>query len=104
MYDHMLPCRVFVVIRNSVKSVCICECDLYGRYICYKNMVYICNVCCVHIIRPDNKHPIIITRGDLSDSGGVLINIRRLTLRSQFCFVKTFIGGQDATIVIICTE
>ena len=37
-------------------------------------------------------------RGDLSDSVGILINIRRLTVRSQFCFVKTFTGGQDATI------
>ena len=41
-----------------------------------------------------------VTRGDLSDSVGILINIRRLTLRSQFCFDKTFIGGQDVTIVI----
>ena len=41
-----------------------------------------------------------VTRGDLSDNVGILINIRRLTLRSQFCFDKTFIGGQDATIVI----
>ena len=54
----MLQCRVFVVIRNGMKSVFMCECDLYGRYICYKNMVYICNVCCVHIIRPDKGHPI----------------------------------------------
>ena len=41
-----------------------------------------------------------VTRGDLSDSVGILINIRRLTLQSHFCFNKTFIGGQDATIVI----
>ena len=40
-----------------------------------------------------------VTRGDLSDSVGILINIRRLTLRSQFCFDKIFIGGQDATIL-----
>jgi len=33
-----------------------------------------------------------------------IINIRRLTLRSQFRFVKTFIGGQDATIVITYTD
>ena len=45
-----------------------------------------------------------VTRGDLSDSVGILINIRRLTLRSQFCFDKTFIGGQDATIVITYTD
>ena len=32
------------------------------------------------------------------------INIRRLTLRSQFCFDKTFIGGEDATIVITYTD
>ena len=32
------------------------------------------------------------------------INIRRLTLRSQFCFDKTFIGGQDVTIVITYTD
>ena len=56
---HVLSCSVFVVIRNGMKSVFMCECDLYGRYICYKNMVYICNVCCVHIIRPDKRHPII---------------------------------------------
>ena len=54
----MLPCRVFVVIRNGMKSVFMCECDLYGRDICYKNMVYICNVCCGHIIRPDKRQPI----------------------------------------------
>ena len=45
-----------------------------------------------------------VTRGDLSDSVGILINIQRLTLRSQFCFDKTFIGGQNATIVITCTD
>ena len=45
-----------------------------------------------------------VTRGDLSDNIGILINIRRLTLRSQFCFDKTFIGGQDATIVITYTD
>ena len=45
-----------------------------------------------------------VTRGDLSDSIGILINIRRLTLRNQFCFVKTFIGGLDATIVITYTD
>ena len=39
-----------------------------------------------------------VTRGDLNDRVGILINIRRLTLRSQFCFDNTFIGGQDATI------
>ena len=41
-----------------------------------------------------------VTCGDLNDSVGILINIRRLTLQSQFCFDKTFIGSQDATIVI----
>ena len=45
-----------------------------------------------------------VTRGDLSDSIGILINIRHLTLRSQFCFYKTFIGGQDATIVWFCNK
>ena len=45
-----------------------------------------------------------VTRGDLSDSIGILINIRRLTLQSQFCFDTTFIGGQDATIVITYTD
>ena len=45
-----------------------------------------------------------VIRGDLSDIVGILINIRRLTLRSQFCFDKTFIGGQDATIVINYTD
>ena len=45
-----------------------------------------------------------VTRGNLSDSVGNLINIRRLTLQSQFCFDKTFIGGQDATIVITYTD
>ena len=39
-----------------------------------------------------------VTRGDLSDSVEILINIRRLTLRSQFCFDKTFIGSQDRTL------
>ena len=50
MQYHVLACRVFVVIRNGMKSVFMCECDLYGRYICYKNMVYICNTCmlCAH--------------------------------------------------------
>ena len=55
----MLPCCVFVVIRNGMKSVFMCKCDLYGRDICSKNMVYICNVCFVHIIRPDKRQPII---------------------------------------------
>ena len=41
-----------------------------------------------------------VTHSDLSDSVRSLINIRPLTLRSQFCFDKTFIGSQDATIVI----
>ena len=41
-------------------------------------------------------------RGGLNDSVDILINIRRLTLRSQFCFVKTFIGSQDVTIIITC--
>ena len=45
-----------------------------------------------------------VTRRDLSDIVGILINIRRLTLQSQFCFDKTFIGGQDATIVITYTD
>ena len=45
-----------------------------------------------------------VTRCDLRDSVGILINIRRLTLRSQFCFDKIFIGVQDATIVITYTD
>ena len=46
-----------------------------------------------------------VTRGDLSDSVGILINIRRLTLRSQFCLdKKNIIGGHDATIVIAYTD
>ena len=45
-----------------------------------------------------------VTRSDLSDSVGIRINIRRLTLRSQFSFVKTFIGSQDATIAITYTD
>ena len=45
-----------------------------------------------------------VTRDNLTDSVGILINIRRLTLHSQFCFDKTFIGGQDATIVITYTD
>ena len=49
-------------------------------------------------------HRVGVTRGDLSDSIGIFINIQRLTLRSQFCFDKTFIGGQDATIVITYTD
>ena len=53
----MLPCRVFVVIRNGMKSVFMSECNLYGwvcffqgRYI-FKNInvVYICsNMLCAH--------------------------------------------------------
>ena len=42
-----------------------------------------------------------VTRADLSTA---YINIQRLTLRSQFCFDKTFIGSQDATIVITYTD
>ena len=45
-----------------------------------------------------------VTRGDLSDSVRILIHIQRLTLLSHFCFVKTFIGGQDATIVVTYTD
>ena len=45
-----------------------------------------------------------VTRADLSDRVGILINIRRLTLRNQFCFDNTFIGGQDAKIVITYTD
>ena len=65
MHDHVMqcqgdglqmqPCGVFVVIRNGMKSVFMCECNLYGwvffqgRYIYYKNMVYICNnILCAH--------------------------------------------------------
>ena len=44
---------------ERLDSVFLCECDLCGRYIGYKNMVHICNVCCMHIIRPGNIHPII---------------------------------------------
>ena len=53
----MLLCRVFVVIRNGMKSVFMCECDLYGWL-------------------PVGKGQRVgVTRGDLSDSVGILINI-----------------------------
>ena len=45
-----------------------------------------------------------VTRGDLSDSVRILINIRRLTLQSQFCFDNTFIDDQDATVIITYTD
>ena len=62
----MLPCRVFVVIRNGMKSVVMCEWDFYGwvclfqgRYMCNINMYIFVIICCVHTIRPDKRHPII---------------------------------------------
>ena len=53
---ELKSCRLFVVIRNGMKSIYMCECDLngwmcfsQGHYICYKNMVYICsNMLCAH--------------------------------------------------------
>ena len=57
-----LSCRVFVVIRNGMKSVFMCECDLYG-WVCFSRVVtfviktwFIFVVTCVHIIRPDERH------------------------------------------------
>ena len=57
-------CRVFIVFRNGMKSVFMCECDLHGwvcffqgRYICYKNMVY---MCCVHSIYDQTRDILLL--------------------------------------------
>ena len=62
-----------------------------------------------YVAPPPSGHGLVLPEfgrqhGDLSDSVGILTTIRRLTLRSQLCLDKTFVGRQDATLGITNTD